>query len=50
MKNQDKSKTSLLKEIAGLKRQLKELKRTETDLMIEKGLYRTLDNSSQAGI
>lgn len=48
--DQSKTITMLQNEIDDLKSRLGAMNRLETSLMIEEGLYRTLENSSQAGI
>lgn len=45
-----KSKVELMNELAILRGQIQELKKTETDSLFEEGLYKYLESSSKAGI
>ena len=45
-----KSREQLILELADLRKQIDELKRSETDCLFEEGLYRSLERSSRAGI
>ena len=50
MREHTKAKEEMIKELAELRRQIRVLKKTQTDHLLEEGLFRTLENSSQAGI
>ncbi|MEN6467095.1 MAG: PAS domain S-box protein [Syntrophaceae bacterium] len=45
-----KSKIELINELAELRGQIQELKKSETDSLFEEGLYKYLESSSKAGI
>ncbi|OPY05071.1 MAG: Sensor histidine kinase LiaS [Syntrophaceae bacterium PtaB.Bin038] len=45
-----KSREQLILELADLRKQIDEMKRSETDCLFEEGLYRSLERSSRAGI
>src|SRR5512136_2685545 len=45
-----KSREQLVTELADLRKQIDEMKRSETDCLFEEGLYRYLERSSKAGI
>ncbi|MCU0554379.1 MAG: PAS domain S-box protein [Syntrophales bacterium] len=45
-----KSREQLILELADLRNQIDEMKRSETDCLFEEGLYRSLERSSRAGI
>ena len=44
------SKKKLITQLADLRKQIDEMKRSETDCLFEEGLYRSLERSSRAGI
>jgi PAS domain S-box-containing protein len=50
MTDQTKSKAELIREIAEMRRHIRMLKQAGTDDLPEEGLFRTLENSSRAGI
>jgi PAS domain S-box-containing protein len=50
MAYQTKSKAELIREMAEMRRHIRMLKQTGTDDLPEEGLFRTLENSSRAGI
>ena len=45
-----KSREQLILELADLRKQIDEMKRSETDCLFEEGLYRSVERSSRAGI
>jgi len=49
-RDQAKSRDELIRELAEMRRQIRTMRKTETDHLLEEGLFRTLENSSQAGI
>jgi PAS domain S-box-containing protein len=50
MGNQNQTKAQLISENKALRRRLHRLEKPEMDCLVEENLYRTLENSSQAGI
>ncbi|MDD5234235.1 MAG: PAS domain S-box protein [Syntrophales bacterium] len=49
-KDRGKSKSELINELAYLRTQIGELRKSERDCLFEEGLYRSLESSSKAGI
>ncbi len=49
-RDEAKSREKLIVELKDLRRRIRTMKKTETDHLLEEGLFRTLENSSQAGI
>ena len=49
-RDQAKSRDELIRDLAEMRRQIRTMRKTETDHLLEEGLFRTLENSSQAGI
>ncbi len=49
-RDEAKSREKLIAELTDLRRRIRTMKKTETDHLLEEGLFRTLENSSQAGI
>jgi PAS domain S-box-containing protein len=49
-RDQAKSREKLIAELTEMRGQIRIMRKTETDHLLEEGLFRTLENSSQAGI
>ena len=49
-RDEAKSREKLIAELRDLRRRIRTMRKTETDHLLEEGLFRTLENSSQAGI
>ena len=49
-RDQAKSREKLIAELTEMRRQIRTMRKTETDHLLEEGLFRTLENSSHAGI
>ena len=49
-RDQAKSREKLIAELTEMHRQIRTMRKTETDHLLEEGLFRTLEHSSQAGI
>ena len=49
-RDEAKSREKLIGELTDLRRRIRTMRKTETDHLLEEGLFRTLENSSQAGI
>jgi PAS domain S-box-containing protein len=50
MRDLSKSREILIAELRQMRRQIRSMRKAETEQMLEEGLFRTLENSSQAGI
>ena len=49
-RDEAKSREKLIAELRDLRRRIRTMRKTKTDYLLEEGLFRTLENSSQAGI
>ena len=49
-RDEAKSREKLIAELRDLRRRIRTMRKTEEDHLLEEGLFRTLENSSQAGI